>query len=515
MRKLLFALTILSILVLTGCACMREPAYTAPKPAPAPAPAPAKPAPAPAKPAAAMNTASQVYMAPCCGALRLDKQLPETVTLDQPFEYTITATNLTDQMLRNVVIREQLPEGLEYVSSTPPARADEDRLVWRLSQMNPSAQQVIKVRVRATSDGTLATCADATYILPACAKTQVVNPALALVKSAPAQVMICEAIPFKFTVTNSGTGTAANVVIRDELPEGLTTVDGQRIISIPVGPLQAGQSATQTVMVKAARTGAYENQAFATADGDLRAESETVAIRVTQPVLKIEKTASREEQYVGRRIEYTIKVTNSGDAVAQNTVITDTIPAGAQEVRISQPGQLAGSQAVWNLGDLAPKASRSVTISYLPATIGQLTNTAKAEAACAQAVTASSRVKISGIPGLLLEVIDVHDPIEVGQNETYTIVVTNQGSAVANNIRITNRLEDTMQFVSAGGATPGRFEGGSVVFQPLPSLAPKAQATWTVVVKAVAPGDVRFMTTMTADELDREVGETESTHFYE
>lgn len=517
MRQFLIAITIVSLLALTGCACMQPQPYYAdaeevqPEREPQPQPQPQQPA----RRVLPDNMASQDYMAPCCGALRLEKQLPESVALNQPFDYTITATNLTDQILHRVAINEVLPEGLEYINSAPAGEIEGDTLTWNFDRMMPNAQQTIRVRVRPTTDGWVATCADATYILPACARTQVVNPTLELTKAAPEEVQICEVIPLRFVVTNRGTGVANNVVIRDELAEGLTTMEGQRIVNIPVGALPAGESVTQTVMVKAAQTGTYENRAVAVGANNLRAESAVTTTRVTQPVLEITKSVDDDEEYVGRRVEFTINVTNTGDGVAENTVVTEMIPAGAQGVELSDGGQQIGSQASWNLGSLAPEAERQVTIAYLPAEIGTLTNTATAKAVCAEAVTATSRIAIRGIPGLLLEVIDIDDPIEVGDNETYIITVTNQGSAQANNVVIATELEEAMSFVSAGGATPGRLDGNNVVFEPLRSLAAKAKATWTVVVRAETPGDIRFGTTLNADELDRDVVESESTHFYE
>jgi len=72
-----------------------------------------------------------------------------------------------------------------------------------------------------------------------------------------------------------------------------------------------------------------------------------------------------------------------------------------------------------------------------------------------------------------------------------------------------------MEYVSSAGATNGVYADGTITFAPLPELAPKARATWEVVVKAKAVKDVRFRVKMISDQLDRDVEETESTHFYE
>ena len=91
---------------------------------------------------------------------------------------------------------------------------------------------------------------------------------------------------------------------------------------------------------------------------------------------------------------------------------------------------------------------------------------------------------------------------------------SNQGSAIATNIRMLVTLEDSMTFVNSGGVTTGNIDGKLITFEPLATLAPKAVATYTVTVRAKSEGDVRFKATLTSDQLKRPVEETESTNFY-
>jgi len=169
----------------------------------------------------------------------------------------------------------------------------------------------------------------------------------------------------------------------------------------------------------------------------------------------------------------------------------------------------------WNLGTLAAGQNRKVTVGYLPQTAGSFDDVATASATCSEAVKTTAKIGVSGIAAILLEVVDVSDPIEVGKYETYIIEVTNQGSAPDTDIKIVCKLEDSMEFVSAAGATTGSHANGVVTFQPLGILAPKAKATWKVEVQALRAGDVRFTTTLTSEQLGREVMETEATKFYE
>lgn len=516
MRKLMTVLLLVSFAFAAGCNCMQaaKPAPApAPKSAPTPAPEPA-PKPAPAADPEAYWMATQLYNNDCCGTLKIEKIMPKSVSLNEPFEYTIKATNLTSKNLYAVNITERLAQNFKYISSNPEGKLAGQILSWQIESMGPNEVKTLVVKGQATSEGWIATCADATYIIPACAKTQVVQPALELTKTATAEVSICDPITLTFTVTNKGSGEAKNIQITDTLPAGLTTMDGASQIAMRVDSLPAGRSATKSVQVKATKTGAFENKASAVADGNLKAESNVTRTRVTQPILTVDKTTGREWEYGGRRVEYTITVANKGDGVAKSAVLTDTVPAGVEQIQISGGGTQAGSLITWNLGDLAPGASKQFTVSYLPTTLGKITNTATAKAVCAQDVSKSASTEIRGIPALLLEVVDLSDPIEVGHNETYVIVVTNQGTATATNVKIDCTLEDTMQFISADGATQGSAAGMKVSFAPLASLNAKAKATWRVTVKAVKEGDVRFGVVMNADQLDRDVQETESTHFY-
>ena len=93
--------------------------------------------------------------------------------------------------------------------------------------------------------------------------------------------------------------------------------------------------------------------------------------------------------------------------------------------------------------------------------------------------------------------------------------MTNQGSAVDKNVKVTATLDKGQSFVSSTGATKASAEGNKITFDVLPTLAPKARATWRVIVKADAAGDKRFAVTMKSDTIGRSVDETEATNFYE
>jgi hypothetical protein len=110
--------------------------------------------------------------------------------------------------------------------------------------------------------------------------------------------------------------------------------------------------------------------------------------------------------------------------------------------------------------------------------------------------------------------VDLSDPIEVGSEQIYEITVLNQGSADDTGIRLRCFLEESQRFVSGTGSTPVQAEDRTITAEPLAVLAPKATASWRIVVNALAAGDVRFSTELTSDQLQRPVQETEATRQY-
>jgi len=303
------------------------------------------------------------------------------------------------------------------------------------------------------------------------------------------------------------------VQIVDRLPAGWQSADGKTDWVFDVGALAPGQTRQVTGSLKAVKTGEYVNKAVARAQGGVTAEA-TATTFVRQPVLAIAKTGPA-KQYFGRPITYEITVTNKGDAPAAQAVVEDTIPSGAQGVQMEPAGTVSGAKVLWQLGTLAVNAAKKVRITYTPAEAESVTQASMATGICAEPVSATAKTMLFGVAAVLLEVVDTDDPVLVGGRTTYRITVVNQGSCPSTKVQITAIVEDTEEILAGNGPTPVTVEGRTARFAPLATLAPKAQATWQVTIKALKAGDVRFRATMTTAELERNVEETEATRLYE
>jgi uncharacterized repeat protein (TIGR01451 family) len=496
----------------------------APVAAPAPAPVPvviAAPAPTPApvvKAApvpAASNTVDSVMYIPTgvrsTSALMIERMAPKEIVAGQPFSYDIKATNLSATKLSDVAVQDLCSTNFKLLNSSPDAeRLSDTQLRWKLGELNANESRIINVNGQVADTGKAQNCLSGSYDQASCMAFNVVKPELSLKASAPSEVMRCDAIPLTYSLANSGTGVARNAILNQPLPEGVSLKDGLGKMS--AGDLSAGAAKEFKASVMAAKPGIYSFNPSASADPGMQA-SASATTRVTEPVLQVEKKAAN-TVLLGRGLEYDVTVTNTGDAVARNLSLVETLPAGASVNSASSNGQIEAGRIVWNLADLAPKQSQTVKVSLQPKSVGSVDTSTRATAYCAADANAQAKTAIIGIPAVLLEVVDLTDPVEVGKVTTYVITATNQGTATDINVRIIAELERAMEFVSGDGATALVNGGSRIEFAPLPKLEPGAKAEWKVNAKALEMADHRFTVIMTSDLRQRPVMETEATTLY-
>ncbi len=460
----------------------------------------------------ATGQTTKTWVAP---KIAITKRAPARVLAYQNFNYDIVVSNPGRAEATSVAVTDNLPAGIDYVSSNPGASVSGQSLSWSLGTLAAGASASISVTVKGTQPGTYHNCADVTAAgglsANACADTVIVAPKLALELQCQAEVLLCDPIPYRVIVRNPGDGAAHNVKVSIQLPSGLMTSDKRTALTFDAGTLEAGQSKDASFQVRAGSAADYAINANATADNGLTAEAHC-STRVVMPVLTVAKSGPA-MRFLGRPATYEIKVSNEGNAPARDTVLVDTVASGMQFVSASDGGRMSGSQLTWNLGTLAPGASKTVTADFKMTQIGSMQNTATARAYCAEA-SANATVKVEGIPGILLEVVDLSDPIEVGASTVYEISINNQGSSNGTNINVTCTLPPEEEFVSATGPTNGTNQGKTVTFAPLGTLAPKATVKYRVTVKGTGANDVRFKTTVTSDQAQTPIEETESTHIY-
>lgn len=480
--------------------------------------------------------------------LLVESRVPARAQVGAPVEMETRVTNLLDIALNDVTVTYDLrdnfsvsqgstldgaagrtqadvpPDAQRVGATAQPARmqgtaaqqaqpGQQGQYTWNVGQLGPRETRTHRVSGMVLREGTAIVCTDATYELcPGCLAIQAVAPSLNLSINVPSELLICEPINIPIQVSNTGSGMARNVRLTGQLPDGLTAEGGANTFNLDIGNLQGGQSRQANLRLNAARRGNFTINAQAVGEGNLRAEdSGTIAIREPVLVLAIE---GPDLHYVNSVGDYQILVTNEGDGPARDTTVTFNLPQGASFSSATEGGRAAGGSAVWNLGTIQPGQTRRLNASANYSQQGTARAQATATAVCAQATSNVVTTEVQGIPAILLEMVDERDPVAIGQNEVYTIRVTNQGSQVDRNVQIVALIPDVATYVSANGPTQHRSSGQQVIFAPLASLAPQQAVTYTVTVRAHQAADARMRVQLTSDMLTAPVQEEEATNFF-
>lgn len=450
---------------------------------------------------------------PSSSALMLTEVAPRQVRAGSTYVTEVWVCNLTNGVLQNVVLSQEQISNFEVAASSPAADlASDGSLLWSLGSLGPNESKKVTLQGKAGDVGQATTCMSVSYNNSLCSTVQIVQPALAITKAiTPQAILNCDPISMNITVQNTGSGAAENVKITDNLPEGLTTTDGQRVVSINVGTLAAGESKPVTVALKAAKTGTYNNKASVVADGGLTAESQTVSTVVTQPVLTI-ACKSPERVFLGREVAYQFTVTNTGDAACDNTTVAVTLPGGATAVRMSDNGAANGAAATWNLGALAPKASKVLTVNFTPTggAGSSVSVSATAACKCAAPATTTCSTNVFGLPDIGTLVTDDDGVVSVGANHNYRVEVANQGQIPLTNVKMVVTLPEGMTFVSS---SMGKSIGGNKVEFNFGTVAPGARPLASMMVKASKAGELLVVGETTCSEIRTPIRDDELTVF--
>ncbi len=339
--------------------------------------------------------------------------------------------------------------------------------------------------------------------------TYIERPYLSISKAGPVEADLNEQVDYTIVVTNISQTTANLVVVKDIIPAGMTYISSTptadavsgKLVTWNLGTLDAGNSTTLLLRLRAIQTGVWTDKAQVISAEKVIAEASATTIVVALiPAVDIQKTGPAELTQ-GTNGTYTITVRNTGEATLTNVTVTDQIPVGMSYVSSSPVGTQADNQVSWGLGSLSSGQQRTISLTLKGETVGTWTNSASVT--CDEGVTDTDSATTEIVPaagGMTFYSYDTDDPVVVGDNTTYVVKVINQGQIILHDVQIANTIPDEMSFVSISGPSSYSFDGQTVTFSPVATIAPGETLTYNITVQADTPGAVINSTTLTYAE---------------
>jgi uncharacterized repeat protein (TIGR01451 family) len=305
-----------------------------------------------------------------------------------------------------------------------------------------------------------------TTISPA---NQLADLGLSAVMSSASRVLVAGNLTVTYTITNSGPNAATFVAFTNVVPagavllsatssQGTIITNGNTVIG-NLGTLNVGATATITVVIRPTVGGSLSITAsVAATENDLNPANNVVSVETTVNVPVADagvKIAAAGSVVIGSNITFTISVTNNGPEPALNIVVTDPLPAGLSFVSTSASSFVnSAGTIIANLGDLAPGAAATFTITATATSVGSLTNVttvggiwidtnpANNSAFAAFAVTAPAPRIVAA--GAILTAESFSPPnATVDANETVTMSLSLQNVGSADTANVVATLQPT------------------------------------------------------------------------
>jgi uncharacterized repeat protein (TIGR01451 family) len=448
-----------------------------------------------------------------CPMVKLAPRMASNGVVGQEFGGEIEVIPVVDA--GDVIVSGYVPQGTSYVRSEPPAQIIDGKLVWRFDRVTRGTPEVIRLWLRANAEGQYVSCFTVVASPVYCDDTMIGRPAIEIEKSGPAVAMLNQEITYSIVVRNTGTATANDVMVTDQIPQGLAHSSGQSTLTFEVGTLEPGQSRNFSVTVTATQTGRFVNTAKVTSSnaGEDTAEAPT---EVKAQSIDIQMTCS-EMEYLRNKSNNNVVIQNTGDSPLSGIRVEAISGPNVQILDNS----FSNGRAVWSIPTLEPGQRQEIPFRATSMINGRhcirvIVTTAEGLSKETECCT-----QWDGIPAILLEVVDDPDPVKVGDDTLFTIYVTNQGTKEDFKIQITADFPEGIDPVATQGPDSGinaSISGKQVIFDAYERLDPKQKITYTITGRGTIPGDNRLKLYLRSNFLNSNnkppVTEEESTNIY-
>ena len=366
-----------------------------------------------------------------------------TPNFGENLAYTIVVSNDGISDAKQVVITDTLAKGLKFLGANYNGVYDENThtVTWTLD-IDSGKTVELKVNVTVEDYGVLVnrvTVGDKTSSVDI-AVPEIIPDKTANVTDAN----FGDNVTYTVTVTNDGDVDASQVVIVDQLGNGLKYVsssDGgvwdEKTNTVTwIVDLAAGKTKTLNVVATVVGYGNVTNS--------LAVGNKTSKINVNVPEITPNKTVDNKNPNFGDNVTYTIVVSNDGAADAKNVVVKDILDPGFKFIEANYGGVYDElTRTVTWIVDVNAKGHVDLTIKVIVEDYGVLTNN----------VTVGN--KTSSVNITVPEIIpnktaDIENP-NFGDEVTYTVNITNVGKSNAVNVAVCDVLGEGLELISADG----------------------------------------------------------------
>lgn len=449
---------------------------------------------------------------------------PAAMNLRKKATITLVVKNTGPNDAMDVVVRDQIPEGLKFLSAMPESASPPGSAIvaWGLGTLPAGTEKRLRLDVEPERIGNFDHIATVSALTAAKSSTVVREPKLKVEQTVSnSRVLKGKQVRFDITVTNTGTGPAQNVVVRTELTSGLKHPQGNILelaLSDPsdlnMPELKPGESVRLSSLVVDTVGGGEQSCKVDVSSPDVPDDSPDAhrvsTVIVTEPRLKLTVDGSR-TRYTDTIGEYTLTVENPGSAPAMNVLVTADLPGDGVVMKPAGASYSATNRRLsWTVPILDPGSKpKTFVFQVRLGGVQQYTVNGKAAATGGLQEHATCTTQVIGSADIDLDVTEPLRIIDVGQAAIYHIRIKNMGSKEATKIIVTATLSKNIEAVET--YSPALKDqaaidraSGKIVFPNIDRLAPGGELVIDLKVKATAGGLAKCHVSLMHDDLGGE-----------
>ncbi len=443
----------------------------------------------------------------CCDGVKVTTSQPKLCILGDNYAMDVCITACVD--VCHVEVEAMLPEGVSMIRSEPAGVASQNGMLhWKLDAMKKGETHKSRVILRADREGDICVCFCVTAVPVQFCSVLCAKPVLECCKCGPEQVCPGDPVHYTITVTNRGSCPADDVVVTDNVPDGLSHASGQRKLVWELGTICPCETKTINVCFTAEKRGTVCNTVNVTSCNAHPTDCQFCTC-ICCCMCEVTKVGPKERK-IGESADYTITVTNPGDLVLHQVVMSDCAPPATSIVEA--PGACVnGNQAVWRWDELKPGESKTVTLTLTTCTPGYYVNEVNVNNCERCCCSAEWGTRWKGTPALNGCFEDTKDPICLGDFNSYMLRVTNQGSEEDTNLRVVVRFPNQLVPVTTHGDSTATISGQTVTFDAIPVAGARETFRFRVDAQAKDRGDARIKAEISSDTIRTPITLEEST----
>jgi uncharacterized repeat protein (TIGR01451 family) len=315
-----------------------------------------------------------------------------TASVGDTITYTIKVTNNGSVNATGLMITDDWPVGITYVSSSADIGTyDNGTTIWTVGNLNTGVSDKLTITAAVASRAGVTILDNMVRVSKVDQNDnempkQVANASFT-VQSADLTVTntVDNAAPnqqgninYTINLTNNGPANATGVTVYDSLPQGVTYVSSStnqgsydsKSGNWTVGNVADGASAKLTITTSVdTGTGALEIDNLAVMayadqpDSDLNNNDATAVVKVNGSDLSLSNGEDNTSPSVGATVTFTVTLTNNGPLDGTGIIVTDMVPAGLTYLSsVADQGTYNSTTGIWNVGSVANGATATLTL---------------------------------------------------------------------------------------------------------------------------------------------------------